>query len=219
MKPRLAVLATVTSVPLLALTAAAVADRETVHYTAAGQAAARAAVLRRADLGSAAGWSGGAKKPTISSTLPCRYQPKQSDLVLIGAAETTWQNMPVFLDSASQVLKTPAMVRLDWQRTVVAPQMLPCLRRSLAKQFGGSAQLVSFARVRFPAIAPYFRKFRALIDEGSATTKVRVLADVVLVGRGRTEITLTTVAPYSSNRVVSAAELRLAKLLLARVRS
>jgi hypothetical protein len=40
------------------------------------------------------------------------------------------------------VLQTPAMVRLGWQRSVVAPQVLPCLRSGLAKQLGASGLIV-----------------------------------------------------------------------------
>lgn len=45
--------------------AALAAERSTVRLNASDQAAARAAVLRKADLG--AGWSGGASKPDLSA--------------------------------------------------------------------------------------------------------------------------------------------------------
>jgi hypothetical protein len=67
---------------------AAVADREQHRFNAADQAAARSAVVVRSDLGST-GWTGGAKKPDLSPPKPCpNWDPKQSDLVLTGAAET-----------------------------------------------------------------------------------------------------------------------------------
>jgi hypothetical protein len=46
-----------------------------------------------------------------------------------------------------------------------------------------------------------------------------VLLDVVLEGRGRTEISLDATAPAAAARVVSAAERRLARALAARVRA
>ncbi|MFL5900569.1 MAG: hypothetical protein ACJ75S_05165, partial [Solirubrobacterales bacterium] len=71
----------------LVLAGAAVADKEQIHLTAAGQQAARAAVMQRSDLGGASGWTGGSKKPDLSGGTGCaNFQPKQSDLVLIGAA-------------------------------------------------------------------------------------------------------------------------------------
>jgi hypothetical protein len=108
-------------------TASSPPNKEQVRFTKADQAAARAAVVRKADLGS--GWGGGATKPDTSSKMSCPgYEPKQSDLVLTGAAQTVWGRSGVQLQSIAQVLKSPAMVARDWQRTVVDPRALGCLR-------------------------------------------------------------------------------------------
>jgi hypothetical protein len=45
---------------------------------------------------------------------------------------------------------------------------------------------------------------------------VRVFVDVLLFGKGATEMTLTTTAIYTAAPTVGAAELRLARLLLSR---
>jgi hypothetical protein len=204
----------------LAFAAVAAADKEKIHLTKAGQAAARATILTRADLGTSQGWSGGSKKPRLASKPPCaNFDPKQSDLVLIGAAESVWKNTGLQFDSESQVLKTPRMVRLDWQRTVLAPQVEPCLRSALAKQLGSNAHLVSFGRLGFPKIATYTRAYRTLVDVKNGSATVRVMFDVVLVGKGQTEITLTTSAPFAAESVVSPAEIRLARLLASRARA
>jgi hypothetical protein len=202
--------------------AASVADKEQIHLTKAGQAAARAAVLRRADLGTAPGWTGGARKPDLSSTPPCPgFRPKQSDLVVNGAAETVFKQPAIQFDSEAQVLQTAHMVKLDWQRTVVAPQILPCLRSAAAKAAGTSAHVVSIRRMAFPRVATYTNAVRILLDvqTSASTTPVKVFVDLVLVGRGRTEITLTTTAPLLANTAVRAAEVRLARLLAGRVRA
>lgn len=204
-------------VTALALAGVAAADNVTISLTAAGQAVARAAVLTRPDLGTAGGWTGGPKKPDLTSTLPCQYQPKQSDLVVIGAAQSVWKNAGLMFNSEAEVFQTPQMVRLDWQRTVLAPQMLPCLRTALSKQVGASGRLVSFQRIAFPAIATYARAYRVVVDAKTATATVPVMVDILLVGRGRTEITLVTTAPLVAQSVVSAAELRLARLLASRI--
>src|SRR3954452_19000855 len=92
----------------LALAGTALADQWQVHRTAAGNAAARAAVIQRADLGTATGWTGGFKAPDMSSTPPCHgFQPKQSDLVVAGAAASAWQHTGLELQSQANVLKTP----------------------------------------------------------------------------------------------------------------
>ncbi len=205
-------------VAALLLAGAAAADKEQIRLTAAGQKAARAAVMQRADLGGAAGWTGGAKKPDLSPGTGCaNFRPKQSDLVLIGAAETVFKHPGVEFDSEAQVLQTPAMVRLDWQRTVLAPQVLPCLRSNLKKHLGASERLVSVGRIAFPAVAPYTRAYRTTIDVTTAAGTTRVFVDLVLLGRGSTELTLTTTAPLVAAPAVRGAELRLARLLVSRV--
>jgi hypothetical protein len=216
--PKLATLSAAAGAALV-LAGVAAADKEKIQLTKAGNAAARATILKRADFGTATGWSGGAKKPDLSSESPCKnFAPKQSDLVLIGAAESVWRHTGLQFDSESQVLKTPAMVALDWKRTVLAPEVEPCLRSTFVKQLGSTGRLTSFGRLGFPKLATYSRAYRAIVDVKSGTTTVKVMFDVVLVGRGRTEITLTVSAPYAAEPVVSPAEVRLARLLVSRVR-
>ena len=207
----------------LALSAGAgagVADKEKIQLTSAGQAAARAALLTRADLGSSSGWTGGPKKPDLSPTPPCAgFDPKQSDLTLNGAAESVYKHPAgIQFDSNVQVLATPHMVALDWRRSVLAPGLIPCLRSGFAKTLGPSARLVSLERIAFPKLATYAAAFRSVIEVTSGATRVRVMADIVLVGRGRTEITLTTTAPFASVGTIAPAEIRLARILISRIR-
>jgi hypothetical protein len=196
---------------------AALADKEKVHLTSSGQAAAHAAVLKKADLGSATGWTGGSKKPEINSGTGCKsFQPKQSDLVLIGAAETVWKHAGIEFDSQAQVLQTPEMVRLDWKRTVLAPQVMPCLKSNVVKSLTASERLVSFKRLAFPKVATYTRAYRAVMDVKSGSSTVRVFTDILAIGRGNVELTIGTTALYAGEASVKAAEVRLAKLLVSR---
>lgn len=202
------------------LGATALADKEQIHLTAAGQAAARAVVVQRADLGTAAAWAGGVKKPDLSSSSNCpTYKPKQSDLVVIGAAETDWSASGIDIDTQSDVLKTPTMVALDWQRNVTAPQVVPCVRAELAKEVQPGQRLVSFASLGFPKVTKYARAWRAVIDVKNGSTSVPVMIDIVLIGRGQTEITLRTTAPEAAAGSVVPAEVRLAELLVGRIRA
>ena len=183
-------------------------------------AAARAAVLQRGDLGTAGGWSGGTRKPNLSSGMSCAgYTPKQSDLVLTGAAEAVWHHAGLEVQSVAQVMKTRGMVALDWRRTVTSPKAVSCLRTMLARTLPSGQRLASFSRLSFPRLTPYAEAFRALIDVSAGGQHALVVADVVVVGKSRTELTLSVEAPAAARSGLPAAEARLAKLLLARVRA
>ena len=192
--------------------------KEQIRFNAADQAAARAVVIRRADLGS--GWAGGPAKPDLSAGPSCPdYHPKVSDLVLTGAARTTFQRSGFEFDSQSGVLKTRRMVALDWRRSVLAPGVVPCLRRTIGSGLGPNANVVSFKKLPFPTLATYSALFRGVISVQAQGKTVRVLTDLVLVGRSRTELTLTVVGPASAKSAISAAERRLARVLITRARA
>ena len=210
-------------VAALAVAAAGAAGdpgREKIRLNAADQAAARAVVIRRADLGAASGWRGGATKPDLSSTTTCaNYHPKQSDLVLTGAAESHWARGELDLDSEGQVLRSARMVKRDWQRSVLAPGFIPCLRTKLAKALGKHAKLVSFSRIAVPHVAQYAAAFRLLADVKAGGRTVRVVLEPVLFGRGRTEISLIVTSAGASTASASAVAERLARTLIARARA
>jgi hypothetical protein len=210
----------VAAVALAAAPAVLAGDgKEQIKFNRADQAAARAVVIRRADLGSS-GWTGGPTKPDLSSGPTCpNYHPKVSDLVLTGAARTTFQNTGFEFDSQSGVLKTKRMVRLDWRRSVLAPGAVPCLRRTIGRGLGSNAKMVSFRKLPFPRVATYAALFRGIISVSAQGRTVRVLTDLVLVGRSRTELTLTVAGPASAKRELSAAERRLARALISRARA
>jgi hypothetical protein len=192
-------------------------SKEKIALTAAGKAHARAEVVRRRDLGK--GWSGGFKKPDLSSTMPCSgYRPRQSDLVLIGAAETTWDLEIFEIDSQAQVLRTAAMVRRDWRRTVLAPQVVPCLRKGFKKALGSTAKLVSFRRVAFPRVTKYTRAFRLVAKLKTAIGRVPIEVDLLALGKGRNELTLSLLGPAAARASLRAKELRLARVLARRAR-
>ena len=62
-------------------------------------------------------------------------------------------------------------------------------------------------------------KQQILKEVDSNAKLVQVMIDTILLGRNSTEISLTTTAPYVDRSDVSAAELRLADILLSRVRA
>ena len=175
-------------------------------------------MIRRADLGSS-GWQGGRVKPDLSGGPTCpNYHPKVSDLVITGAAKADFRRSGFEFASQVQVLKTRRMVALDWRRSVLAPGVVSCLRRTLANGLGSTAKVISFAKLPFPHLSTYSALFRGVISVQAQGQTVRVLTDIVLVGRSRTEINLTIAGPAAAKSGISAAERRLARALLARVR-
>jgi hypothetical protein len=206
-----------------ALVAAGVAlaadpSKEKIARTTAGNAQARAEVVRKADVGT--GWKGGFKKPDLSSSMPCTtYRPKQSDLVLIGAAESTFSRAVLEVDSEAQVLRSAAMVQRDWQRTILDPRVLPCLRQGFTKALGSKAKLVSFRKVAFPHVARLTRAFRMLATVATQFGPVPLEIDFVAMGSGRNELTLTLSGPTVAQSTLHALELRLARTLAGRARA
>jgi len=215
----------IASAVALALATASVAlagngNREKIRFNAADQAAARAGVLRRSDLASGGGWKGGARKPDLSPADSCpNYHPKQSDLVLTGAAATRFSAGTLVFDSEAQVLQSARMVSLDWQRSVLAPGLLPCLRSMAAKSSPVNATVLSIEKLPFPRVATHTAAFRLITDVRSSNGKLRILVDIALFGRRRTEVMLTTSAPYSARVPVKASEIRLARILASRIRA
>jgi hypothetical protein len=217
--------ATVVALCALAFATAAAAStsddgKQQIRLTSADNAAARHVVLRKADFGGVTGWSGGAKKPDLSSSGPrcANFHPKYSDLVLTGIAESEFQNSGVYIDDEVQMLKTAPMVRLDWQRSVRAPGLLPCLRTYLAKSAPANAKVRGIQKLAFPRVAQYTAAFRLVLDVTAGGNTASMLLDLLLVARGRTEITLTTVAPYEARAPIKSAEERLARGLVSRIR-
>jgi hypothetical protein len=198
--------------------ALAAGGKEQIKLNAHDNASARAAVVKSADLGS--GWTGGLVKPDLSPPPTCPgYNPKQSDLVLTGVAESHFMRTGLDIQSETQVLKTAQMVSLDWHRSVDTAGLVPCLRTHLGKSLGAAAKVISFAKTSFPQVATYAAAFRALVDVTAAGKTVHVLVDIVPFGRGRTELTLTVTAPASAASAVTAGEIRLARLLVARAKA
>lgn len=191
-------------------------SEEKIAYTAAGQAKAKAEVLRRSDLPQ--GWAGGKRKPDVSSTEPCSYKPKQNDLVLIGAAETDWRKPGFQVLSEAQVPRTAANVRRDWQRTILAPQVIPCLRQGFGKTLGSDATLASFGRVAFPHLASLTQAFRAVFDLKSGSPSVPVEIDIVALGSWRNELTLTLTGLAAAGATLHGEEVHLAQRLAGRMR-
>jgi len=205
---------------------AALTETPIARFTAADQAAAKAAALRAADLG--AGWKGGLKKnPKVSGIsredeCPGIWTPKQADLIITGLAESEFTTTGAEVSSTVQVYKTRRMWTLDWQRTVVHPGVVPCFRRQLTAQSETGVRFVSLTRTAFPAIggnpAVRLRVVFEITPDGGGEP-VRVLTDGIAFGKGRTGISLTFTVPDAARAAMHAVEVRLARALAARIKA
>ena len=194
---------------------------EAIDFNGADQAAARAAIIRRADLRSKR-WTGGPIKPDLTPPQTCRnWRPKQSDLVLTGAAESNFrQSLLHSIDSAVKILRTARMVSVDWRREHLAPGVLSCQRRLLRASFGPTATVASFARVPFPHMAPYVAEYRGVVElTVSEGKKARFVVDFVFVSRRRSELTIGSLAPLARQSEVAAEERRLIRTMLSRAKA
>ena len=209
---RAVALALVTGVALLSVQVA-LAESPVVRFNAADQTAAKAVVLKAADLGP--GWKGGLKKPDMKDDTVCPgYNPKQSDLVVTGAAESEFTAPGIMVSSLVHVMQTPRMLQVDWQRNVADPRVVGCFKKVLPAD-----EVVSVKRMPFAKLTPFATRFRLLLDYKGADGTTRVLMDMVAVGRGRTEMMLIVALPYSQRAGIDAAEVRLARIMLGRARA
>jgi hypothetical protein len=200
---------------------AASLDREQHRFNASDQAAAKSAVLVKADLGPT-GWTGGAKKPDLGPPQTCaNYDPKQSDLVLTGVAETNWKHAGLEVDTEAQVLQTADMVKLDWQRTVIDPDAASCLKENIVKSLKSSStvKFVSFQRVALPRVGAYSRAYVTTIQVTANGSPVLLAVEDVLIGNKRTEFTIESTTAKPEQAAVQTALVRLAKILVARAKA
>jgi hypothetical protein len=193
-------------------------DNYTVRMTPEGQAAARAAVLTKSDLGG--GWDGGSSKPQLSTGLHCRtYHPRLSDLVIVGAASAQYRQPGLQMHSDVQVFRTEQMVARDWRRTAAASRFMACVRAT-AKKAAASARLrfVSFRPLRVPAIGTRTTAYRTIFDAQAPQGTIRLAVDIIAFTHGRTESMLTTTMALASAPTLVQNEIVLARTLASRVR-
>jgi hypothetical protein len=185
----------------------------TVKLTPAGQRAARAVALARLDLPTA-GWTGGFQKSSVTTLSCAGFRPKQSDLVVNGHAETAFTNKIVSFGSEVTVYALPAMVQLDWKRSM-RPGLSACVRSTVEKNLPGNARVVSVGRLGFPKAASLTRAYRVVVEVRQASGPIRINVDVIFVARGRTEVAFTTTALPSA--FMARVELGLARAMVSRI--
>jgi hypothetical protein len=118
--------------------------------------------------------------------------------------------------TAVTVLQTAAKRAAYWRSRVTALGPTACLRSQVKKGLARSGeQLISLRQIPFPHVAPKTRAYRIVYGAAGA----RAVLEVVLIGKSRTYVSLSVVARYDQRSEVSAAALRYAKIIAARIRA
>jgi hypothetical protein len=203
----------------LALVSAASAAGPIVRKNAADDALARDIVVKRADVGGT-GWTGKVRALAKPQPFSCPgFSPKQTDLVVTGAAASEWRRQAIDISSEAEVLQTAAMVRRDWSRTI-RPALVKCLTGLYTGTSGGTTTTALSARkLAFPKVAPMTAAYRVVVTVKSSGGTARVVFDLVLIGKGRSEASLSFVGPEAVKAAMVAAEPRIARIVAGRLTS
>jgi hypothetical protein len=187
------------------------AETRPIRFNAADQAAAKAVTLKPADLGP--GWKGGATKPNLVPKNLCPI--KVSDLVLTGAAKSAFETQGAAVTSESNILQSAAMVAAEWKRSVGNTAfMVACTRKEVT---GENVKLVSFKKMAFPKLTQYSARYRVVADFGKPGGRVHALVDMIVLGQGRTEISIILTARYEDRAIADIAEGKMASILVSRI--
>jgi len=199
-----------------AVRSVALADNPQLRPSAADQAIAKHAVVQLSDFTPGSGWTGGPTKSGTSPTTPCNLDPKQSDLVQTGEAESTFKYKVPLLQvySSATMFRTSTMARLSWERA--RPGLLGFLRCMTTKALPSYARVVSVKPMGFPQVGSFGGAYRTVFDLTAGATTVRMVIDVEVFGAGRAVMFLMQFAPYQGAAEAKAGETRLATVMTAR---
>jgi hypothetical protein len=157
-------------------------------------AAARAALLRRSDLGR--GWSVQAPPPARVPSITCAgFDPVVKDAVQVGAAAApTFQataNGP-FVSEAAHAYRTAGQEATVWG-AVVRPGLLRCAKASLRAGGGGGVRFrVTGGRgLPLPALRVRAAGYRVSGTASLPYQTIDVYLDLLVVGQGTTIATVT----------------------------
>ncbi len=206
----------VTIALVVAASAAADVNRPVVRLTPKDQSIARTLAIRRADL-AGTGWEGGTRTATPADLEPLvcpGFQPKATDLTIVGATRSAWTKPGAYVSSVVSVMRTPRMQELDWERTFRKPGLEACLESRVGQQLSPGQRLVSFSHISLPRVAPHTAGYLARIETTSQSGKQTADVVAMALGVGRVEISLTAIS--TGNTLSRAAIVQLARTLVTR---
>ena len=193
---------------------------EKLQLNASDQAFAHAVTLHRSDfVPSAYGsvWRRVSAKPVVSALPQCPIDADMSKFVITGIAHTRWLGGNLELDSQAAVLEKPWMLQGEWNLRTHA---LGCLRRAFSKVIArDGGRLISFRTISLPRIAPNSIGLRVIVDFPSLHIPERWLVDIIVVGRRRTAVVVTSSGFARDERLIFEAALGSATRLIQRTRA
>jgi hypothetical protein len=155
--------------------------------TGAGNAQAKAVVLRLADLG--AGWKTTPGGAGGASDLTCRtFSPNQSDLTTIGAAGQAFESGDGITNVLSRVVvfKSATEAQASWNR-IVRPGMVNCIASRFVDSLAGKDTTVKIASkgpLRLAAPGRRHAAYRVAADVTVGGQSVKAYFDVIFQGGG-----------------------------------
>jgi len=207
----------------LVAAAAAAADPldPKTKIVASDQAAAVAALLTRADLGS--GWAGGEITPTSLKAPRCpTLQPSFHDLTLTGHAEASFHHATTGweIDTDVTILKTQKQVTTQYKR-LLQPALEGCIRYDLLKTTGTdpNASLGPTKHLKFPRLATVSVLYRVPILYKVGKQTVTFDDDTMFLSKSRTQFWVNFLAPSTEVATLDLREQEIAEALLKRARA
>jgi hypothetical protein len=208
------VAATVAVATLLAGTAGGAVAR---RPTPAGMALARAALLRRADLGR--GWTSTPAAKTVPGLTCAAFSPAFAGVVQTGAAMSpTFAQSQVgpFLSQTAYAYASGSEEQVVW-REIAQPRLLICIAASLTRSASGGVHfsVTSKRMLALPSLSVPAVGYRVTGTASVPNQTVNVYLDVLLLGGGKT-VTELSVSSFAQP-VARAFELRLTRLVARRI--
>jgi hypothetical protein len=190
------------------------ADSPVVKTVPADQAWAQQALLRPTDFGF--GWRGGQVRVTKLVGPSCPgFDPKESDLVVTGHANATFQNARagVQVSVDSQVLETSDAVQTDFARTI-RPPLAGCLAHQLRQ--GPNITAVTVVPLDFPKVGSVSAAYRATFTLKANGSTGKFLSDYLFFANGRLEYSVNVIAPFRFGPQIVPFEADMARMLVKR---
>lgn len=203
-RSRRTTVAAVAFVLVLLVCGVAYGDNYTYERTRAGDATAASVALRAADFRAQLRITGGRDKPdeTPNDDSCNGYRPKQSDLVVVGDADSQFHSSArtLFVESRVELFRTAAMAATDVRR---GKRMLTrACQLQAAKQ--EHTTLVSYSLLEPPRCSCDFA-FSARLETKTPNPHLDLLAIFTAIRKGRFEVTVFTSVGKSPNDARSAA--------------